>query len=89
MKRYLVKLTYTATESNQNFAGEVLNYYYGRNHFSTENPIHVNSMARHWGYTTKAAAIQGLKSHKSMAEAEAARGAWNCSCELLEIELAE
>lgn len=89
MKRYLVKLTCTATENNKNFPGKVLTYYYGKNNFTLENPIHINSMARYWGYTTKAAATQGFKSHQRMAEAETSRGFWKDTCELLEIELAE
>lgn len=89
MKRYLVKVDYEATESNQYFAGEQRTYYYGKDYKSTESATHINSLARYWGYTTKASAASGLRAHQSLAESETKRGHWNVSCELLEIELAE
>lgn len=89
MKRYLVKLTCTATENNNNFPNVVHTYYYGKRFQSTENPNHINFMAKYCGYTTKASATSGLKTHQRMAEWETAKGFWKDTCELIEVEIAE
>lgn len=45
MKKYLVKVTYTATENNKNFAGETHVYYEGKEE-KTIGKVKINSIGK-------------------------------------------
>ena len=87
MTRYIIKVVCEATEKNDNFYGEIHTHYEGKNHsYETDNG-RLKWFAKEYGFTTKAAALQGLKSANDLAEWETARGYWIDRCELVEVEV--
>ena len=88
MKKYVIKLVCEATDKNDNFKGETQVYYKAK--YATEkNADNLKLFAKHYGYSTKAAAAKGLEREKRIAKRESEKGFWKDSVELLEIEIDE
>lgn len=92
MKRFVIKTTYQATSSNENFKGETQIWYSGVKHNTcrmdgNEVPNYLNTFIKYYGYTTKAAATRALNCRKDLADWEMLTGHWNVTTNLVEIEL--
>lgn len=88
MTRYIIKKHYEATETNLNFKDEVKDYYQGKHQETIgKNYFPTNYFIIEYGYSTKAAATRGLKATQELCDWETARGHWNVSCELIEVNV--
>lgn len=82
---FIIKKHYEATKTNKNFAGEIHDYYCGKaGHTLSQDEIPCKYFINEYGYSTKAAAMRGLKAAKEFADWETKRGHWNVSAELVE-----
>lgn len=101
MERFIVLVHYEATPKNANFYGKkdgVQNWFKGKNHrvlhslwdayelgeedYTKLSPYFIIE----YGYSTKAAAMRGLKAYKELAQADTDRGLWNVTCKLIKVE---
>lgn len=83
MKYYYIRKHYEAAETNNNFRGEVEDYYYGKGEQTVIPNCLPNIEA--YAYTTKAGAMKGFKSAQYYADKETADGHWNVTVELVEV----
>lgn len=83
--KYIIKKHYEATENNPNFKGEIKDYYEGKaGHIIGSDHFPAAWEIEEYGYSTKAAAIKGLKVAKELADWETNRGFWNVTVSLVE-----
>lgn len=83
---FIVKKHYEATVDNIDFAGNIHDVFYGKQETrldSGNGPI--GWLVREYGYSTKAAAVKGLKKAQSLAEWETSYGMWNITASIVEI----
>lgn len=86
MKKYVIKVVCEASDKNENFKGEIQVYYKAKNSVE-KNADNLKWFAKWYGYSSKSAAINGLKKEMRLAKWESEKGYWKDSCELLEIEI--
>ena len=83
---YIYKKHYEATENNPYFAGDIIDYYYGKK----ENLLSVNAMPiqyfiDNYAYKTKAAICKAMKTEHELVEWENEKGFWKVSIEIIEV----
>lgn len=85
--RYIIKKHYEATESNENFKGEIFDYYLGiNNSLLSENEMPAEWKIEKYGFTTLAGAKAGMRHAQSLADWEVVGGNWNVTVELIQIQ---
>ena len=87
MKRYAIKTTYTATESNLNFKGETQIWHTGKQSMplcNKDEEPRWGWLLGEYGFKTIAAATKGLNARKELAESEERYGAWKVQVEVVE-----
>lgn len=99
MKRYFIKLIYTATAANPRFkVGTKHEYWYGRQetliaNFYPNEPVPslalIAYQMKDYGFKNKAGAMKAFKNHKHAAQHESDFGYWNCVCSVEEAEVEE
>lgn len=99
MKRYFIKVVYTATAANRSFkAGTKHEYWYGRQEtliasFYPNEPVPslalIAYQMKDYGFKNKAGAMKAFKYHKDAAQHESDLGYWNCVCSVEEAEVEE
>lgn len=102
MERFIILVHYEATPENRNFYGKkdgVQNWFKGKGYAALHSIYDAYELGeedytklspyliREYGYTTKAAAMRGLKAHKELAESETDYGNWNVTCKLIKLSL--
>ena len=88
MKKYLIKETTTATETNKNFKSVTKIFYIGKKESMTEKEEYLKYHFINNGFKTKAAAAAALKSYQSNVEwFNKTFKTWNSSFEIIEMEI--
>lgn len=88
-KYYFIKKHYEATESNENFAGEVKDFYCGKGMTScSEFFKYFNYYIKNNAYTRLCDAKRAYKAHLELANSEMKYGFWKVSVEIVEFEVA-
>ena len=84
---FIIKVHKEATENNPNFKGVINDYYYGKDQaFIGDNVIPAPRSIIDFAYSTKAAAVKGLKVMQDNCDFENAAGYWNSTCELVQVK---
>lgn len=88
MTRFIIKVAAKPTPKNECFNNQVYTHYYGKKQkLLGTNVFPNNYYINEYSYTTKSAAVKGLKIHKELCEFETFGGYWNSDCELVEVEM--
>lgn len=95
MTRFVIKLESNSTDLNHNFKDEKHICYYGKEETEVSDfncdTKHIGELVpwkvKEYGFRTKASAMKALKTHKECADHENAKGYWNDTVELLEVEV--
>lgn len=85
---YIIKKHYEATAKNTNFAGDVLDWYYGKKGTLLSGgfgELPSQGEIDSFGYTGRAGAKRALRAAQELAASETAHGSWNVTVELLEV----
>ena len=85
---YIIKQHYEATKANHNFAGEIHDWYSGREgkSLSARDEFPTTYFIQTYGYKTFAAARRGLKAAQELADWETAKGYWIVTVEILKVD---
>lgn len=90
MKRYIIRVKYTATDNNPGYKpGTTKVNYFGRYHkqVSTKNTGKlVKILVEYDGFQRKGDAIQSLRFYNELKEAEEMNGFWNVEITVLECD---
>lgn len=90
MKRFLVKVTSTATKENKNFAGAVKVRFYGRDERSfdeQDNELYKLYITDKYGYTRKCDAKKNFNFHYPTTETVDGSVIWEKEIEIVEVEI--
>lgn len=83
---YIIKKHYEATENNPRFAGNTIDYFYGKgSHLLGINVFPESWEIEPYAFSTLAAAKKALKYTKELCNWESSQGYWVVSAELVKV----
>lgn len=83
---YIIKKHYEATENNPRFAGNIIDYFYGKgSHLLGINALPESWKTESYAFSTLAAAKRALKSAEELCAWESSQGYWTATAELVEV----
>lgn len=85
---YIIKKHYEATESNQNFAGQVHEWCCGKGGelIAAQDTFPTAYTINEYGYKTLTSAKRGLAAAKRLADWESSHGHWIISVEIVKVD---